>query len=283
MNANPRVVACVPAFRAGRSIERTLGSLADQTYRNLRVVVSVDDAEADGETAGVCASFARQDPRFTVVRQPRRLGWVRNANAALRHLQADQFTLIGHDDVVRPTYVERLSQALLARKGAVLAFSDIEERTADGVTTLVRYGLLEGISDPVARSRRLNRQGDGWWVPFRGIFPSSAVRKFGGLRRHLAGEFEADWPFLLNLALLGEFVRVPEPLYVKHLHDHSLSRSWHYSRANRLGVTLASAAVVARAELPASERLALLRPLANSAQTLLRSGARVRVARLRHP
>ena len=32
---------------------------------------------------------------------------------------------------------------------------------------------------------------------------------------HLAGEYKADWPWLLQLALLGEFIHIPEPLIRK--------------------------------------------------------------------
>lgn len=273
---NPRVVACVPAYNAAGFVEATLRSLADQTYENLRVIVSVDRCEDD--TAKLCEAFAARDERFTVVSQYTRLGWVGNTNAALAHADGDLVFVAAHDDQLRPTYIERLCEELQRRPSAVLAFSDVKQQFPDGTTEIVTYAELEGLSDPVARALRLNTQGDGWWVPFRGLFPTWALSRFGGLRRHWAGEFEADWPFLLNLALLGEFVRVDEPLCVKNVRLSSVSRTWEYSKSNRLSVTLACVRQVIRAELPSRDRIALVRPLLRSAGELAWAQSRWQVA-----
>jgi hypothetical protein len=76
----------------------------------------------------------------------------------------------------------------------------------------------------------------------------------------------ADWPWLLALALAGEFVRVPEPLVHKVWLERGLSLSWRHSRWQKLGVALACLGVVRRAGLRWRDELrlhrtALLAPL----------------------
>lgn len=253
----PRVVACMPVWNAEPFIVETLESVAAQTYPNLEVLIS-DDASTDG-TAAICERFAAGDARFRVVRQPTRRGWVGNANFLLDAARGDYFFFAFHDDPLCPTYVERLVKALEDQPAAVLAFSDVFSGEA-----VARYTELDGVVDRVQRSRRIIRKRGLWWIPNRGLFRADAARRVGGMRRHLAGEYKADWPWLLHLALLGEFVRVPEPLIRKVWSDASLSAQWkrRLTLWRSTAVVLACAREVRRAAPPLSEELLMHRELA---------------------
>ncbi len=262
------VVACMPSWNAERFIEKTLDSLAGQTYPRLRVLIS-DDASTD-RTAALCERLAASDARVRVVRQPRRLGWVGNSNFLLDAAQGEgEYAFFAfHDDPVQPTYVERLAEALDRHPRAALAYSDILSR---GVVET--YVALEGISDRQERARRVLRMQGSWWIPNRGLFRLEAARAIGGLRRHVAGEYKADWPWLVALAMRGEFIRVPEPLIHKVWRDESLSAVWN--RRLRLwpsaAVLLACAREVRRARPPLGEQLVLYGELARFASSTLRS------------
>jgi glycosyltransferase involved in cell wall biosynthesis len=248
----------MPVWNAQEFILETLQSVAAQTYANLEVLIS-DDASAD-DTAAICERFAAGDSRFRVVRQPTRRGWVGNANFLLDAARGDYFFFAFHDDPLCPTYVERLVEALEGRPTAVLAFSDVFSR--DRVD---RYAELDGISDRLQRARRIIRKRGLWWIPNRGLFRADAARRIGGMRRHLAGEYKADWPWLLHLALLGEFVRVPEPLIRKVWSEGSLSAQWkrRLTLWRSTAVVLACAREVRRVAPPLSEELLMHRELAS--------------------
>lgn len=83
------------------------------------------------------------------------------------------------------------------------------------------------------------------------------------MRRHMAGEYEADHPWLLRLALLGEFVRVPEVLVHKDYRDDSLSGRWNRNPKpwQSAAVLLAAAREVRRAAPPLREELIMHREL----------------------
>ena len=271
----PRVVACMPAWNAQAFIAETLHSLAAQTYPNLQILIS-DDASSDG-TEKICREFARAHARVKYIRQQRRLGWVGNANALLKLAEGEYFFFAFHDDPVQPTYVERLVEALERRPTAVLAFSDVE---AQGMLRV--YDVLDHVHDPIERARRiLRREGLWWWVPNRGLFRAEAARQLGGMRRHLAGEFAADWPWMLRLALLGEFVRVPETLVRKTWLPSGLTRVWRHSLWQRFGVRLACHRVIVEAGLPLRLAMSLhgdllIPPLKEYWWTLHRTAARFR-------
>jgi glycosyltransferase involved in cell wall biosynthesis len=251
----PRVAALMPAWNSAAFIEATLASLQAQTYPALEIIVS-DDASSDG-TAGICERFAAADARFRLLRQTTRRGWIGNTNALLRETRADCCFFAFHDDPLHPDYVARLVAALTASPRAVLAFCDIE------VGPHIRsYTELDGVTDRVERGRRMIRKTGAWWIPNRGLFRTVAAARIGGVRRHLAGEYSADWPWLLQLALLGEFERVPAPLVRKVYWKGSVSDRWKGTPWQALGVALSAARAIRAAGLAPGERAALYRELA---------------------
>jgi hypothetical protein len=115
------------------------------------------------------------------------------------------------------------------------------------------------VSDRFDRARRiLTRDGD-WWVSLSRSVQARAGAADRGMRRHVAGEFRADGPWLLRLSLLGEFVRVPETLVHKVWLKSGLSLGWRHSPWQRLGVMLSCMGVVRRAGFTWSEELRLYR------------------------
>jgi glycosyltransferase involved in cell wall biosynthesis len=242
----------MPAHNGETFINETLASLAAQTYPNLDILIS-DDASSD-RTAAICERYASVDPRFRVIRQRRRHGWIGNVNILLDHARGDFCFFAFHDDPLQPAYVARLVDALQARPSAVLAFADM--RVGDHVES---YGELDGISDRLERARRIIRRRGKWWIPNRGLFRLEAARSIGGMRRHLAGEYQADHPWLLRLALLGEFTRVAEPLSCKVYRDDTVSAKWDRKRTiwKSAGVLLAGAQAVRRARPPLGEEISM--------------------------
>jgi GT2 family glycosyltransferase len=197
----------------------------------------------------MCEAFAAMHPNVRVIRQPVRLGWLGNANALLRAAEGDYAFFAFHDDPLRPTYVEKLVAKLEENPQAVVAFSDF--MTNKGPRS---YVLLDDASGRFERCRKIFHAMGAWWSPNRGLMRMSAVKKLGGMRRNLAGEYAADLPWLLRLATLGEFVRVPEMLLHKNLHEKSLSASWRDNFWNNAAVKLACIRIIREAHFtPAQE------------------------------
>jgi glycosyltransferase involved in cell wall biosynthesis len=257
----------MPAWNAEQFIVPVLESLAAQTYPNLQVLIS-DDASTD-RTAAICEEFVARHPNFRLIRQPRNLGWIGNVNALLSAADGKYFFFAFHDDWPMPAYVERLVDALESNPRAVLSFSDMLRRGATArqvVDDIKVYLDLEGITNRVERGVRVaRRQGKPpsylVMVANRGLFRASAARQVSGMRRHIAGEFGADWPWLLSLSLVGEFVRVPEVLVEKRYRPGSLSATFKHSAWQWLGLYLGCVREIRRAKLPLAEELMIYREL----------------------
>jgi glycosyltransferase involved in cell wall biosynthesis len=250
----PRVMALMPTWCAAAFVRETLESLKAQTYENFAILIS-DDASPD-ETARICADYVVADGRFQLILQPRNLGWIGNVNFLLSQARGHYFFFAFHDDPIEPDYVAQLVEALESNPNAVLAFSDVVLGPS-----VISYTDLDGVRDRVERARRFIYKRGRWWIPNRGLFRAEAAIQIGGLRRHLAGEYSADWPWLLHMTLLGEFVRVPQPLIRKIWRSEGLSMSWGSSIFKSCSLLVGGSHAIHRASLPFREEWALQREI----------------------
>ena len=221
------VAALLPAWQSADFIQDTLDSLSAQTYGNFEVIVSVD--LCDDITYDICIAHSAKDPRFNVVRQYERLGYVGNCNFLLGQAKSDYALFAFHDDILAPQYVSRLAEVLDTRPEVVMSFSDVLLTNVDGTQEHWEFTALENIKSRAHRGARMLTPVPLWWVPNRGLFRLDNVRQINGLKTHGAGEFSADWPWLFHMSLLGEFARVPETLCFKYYKPGSLSRTWDFS------------------------------------------------------
>lgn len=225
----PKVTALVPCYNSAAFITRTLDSLAAQSWPNLEIVIG-EDCSTD-ETLEIVSAFAAGRSDTRVLHRAENLGWLRNANDLMASATGELLFFAFHDDVVEPTYVERLVEALKNNPRAVLAYTDVEVFQPEGPGEVVVFDAIDGRRSTLGRGFVMGGRPPGWWVPNRGLFRSWAFRAAGGIKPHAEGEFSADWTWLLHLSLLGDFVRVPETLCRKYYQKNSITRGWAFSPA----------------------------------------------------
>lgn len=219
------VTVCIPAYRAGGFLAETLRSVLRQDFRQIHVAVSVDPA---GDATEQIARNVLKGARARVAVQPRRLGWVGNANAALRMAETPYAMLMPHDDLLEPDYVSACMAALRGDPTAVLAYSDLDwMHGADGVIseTSVRGTQRERTIRVVARHFNA--------VALRGVFNRAAAP------RHLVpgfaiGDFAADTLWVARMAAQGAMVRVPRVLYHKRYKAGSVHDVWKQAAESEL-------------------------------------------------
>jgi len=261
MKNRTKVTALVPAYQAAEFIQSTLDSLSAQTRDHFDVVISVD--LCDDNTYDICLKHCERDTRFRVVRQERRLGYVGNCNFLLGQTDSDYVLFAFHDDILAPTYLEKLCIVLDDRPEVVMSYSDVLLTAVDGSQELWVYTELEDLCDRVQRGKKMLMRAGQWWVPNRGVFRLRETGRIQGLKTNGAGEFSADWPWLFHMSLLGEFARVPETLCRKFYKPGSLSRSWDFSAKQYYEVSAACMRELWASELTSDEKLELGVPLIN--------------------
>lgn len=235
--ALPKVSALVPCYNAAAFLQRTLDCLEAQTWPNLEILIA-DDCSKDA-TPAIVEAFAKTHANVRVLERTANLGWLRNTNDLMANAAGEFMFFAFHDDVVDPDYVEKLAMLLMADPGAVMAYSDMEVFEEDGKRHFVSFEAIDGETGTLRRGLIMARRGDGWYVPNRGLFRTSAFHAIGGIKPNDKGEYSADWTWLLHMALLGRFHRLPELLCHKYYQANSLSRKWPHDADQRLALTKA--------------------------------------------
>jgi glycosyltransferase involved in cell wall biosynthesis len=209
----------VPAYNAADFVAATLQSIADQTYRNIKIVISLDPS-TDG-TEGVCQPFLA-DPRFTLVRQPTRLGWPGNVSYLLDQVRSEYFCTIFHDDLIEPDYVARLMRHLRRSTETICAYPVVERFGSGAGSTSI--ASIEH-DDRFERARQFLAQ-PLHAVPLRGLTRTDALRRELRLHGLGTGGFLAEILYVFELTLLGNCKRVGSAIYRSRYRADSVSRGW---------------------------------------------------------
>jgi glycosyltransferase involved in cell wall biosynthesis len=102
-----RVSVLVPCFNTERFIAATLQSLRSQSFTDWECIV-VDDGSTD-ESAALIGEFARQDLRFTLLRQPNAgVAAARNAAFAASSAETSYVLFLDADDCLEPDMLQTL-------------------------------------------------------------------------------------------------------------------------------------------------------------------------------
>jgi glycosyltransferase involved in cell wall biosynthesis len=109
MRNQGRVTIGIPTINRSRLAVRAVQSALGQTYGQVEVIVS-DDVSADDTVERVREV---RDDRLVLVEQKQRLGLVGNFDFCLRQATGEFFLLLGDDDVLLPTAIERLVAPLI--------------------------------------------------------------------------------------------------------------------------------------------------------------------------
>lgn len=212
MTDHPLVTVGIPAYNKAEHLKEALGSLLDQSYPHLEILIS-DDASLD-ETHQVCKQYAHKDPRIRYYRQESSLGIARNHNFLLEEAKGAYFVWACDDDTRHPTFVKALVDLLRRHPDAAGAMCEVRHivegipRIIEGPTpcgnTCSKYDYLLYYA----------RTGD--YRPIGGMFVTEALRKAGGYHADSRPFFHAsDYLTILRLALQGKVVYTSEALFFK--------------------------------------------------------------------
>lgn len=205
MSAEPQVSVLIPAYRSADFIGRTLLFARGQSYKDIRIVVSVD---SDCDTTGqIARHHAQLDERVVVYQQPVRLGWAGNVNFLLEQVNTPLFSIYFHDDILLPKYTEKLRRKLQ------------QHPEASGVyCAMGHFGATEYVSSGVVYSGdAVHRLITLMLHPQRGSPLRAMLRSEQAGHVRLpdmgSGGFWANEPFLMDVLLSGPMQYVPEVLY----------------------------------------------------------------------
>lgn len=116
----PLVSVIMPAYNAEKYIGEAVASVCAQTYENWELLI-LDDGSAD-RTVEIAESYAQQDARIQVLRNPQNMGVARTRNRGFDLAQGEWIALLDSDDRWRAQKLEK-QLALAVRSGSQLLYT----------------------------------------------------------------------------------------------------------------------------------------------------------------
>ena len=114
-----KVSICLPVFNGGKFLEAALASISNQTFKDWELVIR-DDGSSDNSQQ-IIAEAQANDKRLTVIDGGNeRLGLFENYNACIQATCGDYIKLFAQDDLLEPTCLERMAEALDTRPDVAL-------------------------------------------------------------------------------------------------------------------------------------------------------------------
>jgi glycosyltransferase involved in cell wall biosynthesis len=217
----PQVSIGLPVYNGEAFLARALDSLLAQTFTDFEVVIS-DNASTD-RTGEICKEYAERDPRIRYYRQSENFGAAYNYNFTVEPARGKYFKWMAHDDIVDPRFLEACVDGFEGSPDSVvLVFSKV--CWVDINEDVIKYYDMPIIWDGTdVRSRVHSLLGDRLRSylhhPYAifGLMRTETLRK----TRLIQSFHSADRVTLLELALRGDFLEVPEYLFYRRVHDEN--------------------------------------------------------------
>ncbi len=111
LEASPGISVCICTYNQGAYIEKAIRSALDQTVRPAEIIVSNDCSTDD--TAEILTRLSREIPILRIINHPANIGIAKNVDSCLRLASCELVVRLDSDDLLHPTYLERVSAELL--------------------------------------------------------------------------------------------------------------------------------------------------------------------------
>lgn len=119
------VSVCIPTYNQSQYLVQAVRSALNQTVVPAEIIVS-DDCSTD-DTAAVLEELVQEIPILKVIRKAKNLGISQNTDECLRQATGDFVVRLDSDDLLGPSYLEKLSALLVNYPEAAYAHAAIQE------------------------------------------------------------------------------------------------------------------------------------------------------------
>ena len=99
-----------PVYNLEKLLDESIPSMMNQTYKNIEIIL-VNDGSKD-KSAEICDAYAAKDSRIKVIHKPNG-GVSSTRNRGLQESNGKYFCFVDPDDVIEPTFVERMYKGIV--------------------------------------------------------------------------------------------------------------------------------------------------------------------------
>jgi glycosyltransferase involved in cell wall biosynthesis len=209
----PRVSVGLPVFNGEKYLSQAVESVLGQEFEDFELVIS-DNASTD-ETGRICQEYARQDRRIRYSRNEANIGLAPNHNRVFTLSRGEFFKWAAHDDEYPRQMLRRYVEAFDSGSPSASVVYSVCEYIDEFGNSLGTFSdrVDSAERNPHRRLGRLLQRVDVYNCTY-GLIRSALLRQ-----TRLHGSFPiADRVLFSELAMLGEFLEIQEPLLRLRIH-----------------------------------------------------------------
>ncbi|NLD77706.1 MAG: glycosyltransferase family 2 protein [Acidimicrobiales bacterium] len=260
----PEVSIGLPVYNGERFLARAIDALLAQEFTDFELIVA-DNASTDS-TLEIADRYAALDPRVSVHRSAENRGAAWNFNRTLDLARGRFFKWAAYDDLCAPGFVARCHEVLASGSDSVVLAYPRTLVIDDDDEVVGEWDDGLDLTEPTAHERLAHLLRRPEFHAVFGLIRTDVLRQTGAIGPFVA----SDVALLAELALVGTFHEVPEPLFLRRFHadtsvnanpDYADRAAW-FDPARSGQLTFAMARMtwellkrVWAADLPAAERL----------------------------
>lgn len=133
-----KVSVCIPTYNQAQYLALAVRSAYNQTVAPSEIIIQ-DDCSTDN-TAEILQELAKEIAVLKIIRQPKNVGISKNTDECLRRATGEFIVRLDSDDLLTPSYIEKLSALLVSHPEAAYAHGAIQEIDQHG--SYLRQRLL---------------------------------------------------------------------------------------------------------------------------------------------
>lgn len=214
----PKVSIGLPVYNGANYLDEAIASVVAQTENDWELIIG--DNASDDITPDIASTWAKRDDRIRYLRHPENRGAAFNYNSVLEGAVGSYLKWMAHDDLCGPGFLSVCTPYLDSDPSIAMAYPSPVDIDAHGAVLGPRdAGLDFGQDQPCQRFRATTNQAH------------AVLAVFGVFRRELfdAGVRHGDYPgadrvLLMEMAMFGRIVEVPDQEYFHREHDERYSQ-----------------------------------------------------------
>lgn len=102
----PKVSVVLPSYNGAKFLIESIKSIIDQSFLDWELII-VDDCSTD-DTLKIAKSFAKQDPRITVIHNKKNKKLPASLNVGFAHARGEYLTWTSDDNIAKPNWLQTM-------------------------------------------------------------------------------------------------------------------------------------------------------------------------------
>lgn len=213
---NPLVSVIIPTYKRANFLKLTLQSVADQSYKNVEIIV-VDDGSPTDEAEQVCAAYER----VTFIKIENSGGPAKPRNIGIQKATGKYLAFVDDDDIWLRTKLEKQVEILEQNPDFGLVHCYCQITDENGIT---KNEFVGRPGSPSVKHGDVSLRMMGNWTI---MMPTPLVRneiiqKVGFYNEEIPGTF-ADVEYWTRLSFITKFYYLDEILVLYRVHPFNMS------------------------------------------------------------